>query len=428
MNPQLMPLGLSTVLFRHRRAVLTVFLGVIFAGAAYLVMATPRYQSVAQLVVLFGDRSVPDVARQPVTELTPSDRHEIVLAHAAMLDSHDLAEKTIESIGIDKLFPDVVADPPKQWSVMDEAVRQFLDKLAVDVGSQDNIITVSYMHPDKKLAHDAVRKLIELYISEQTAVYQNPQSDFMSSEVKNADARLQRAQAALEQFKGKWHITDYDQEVQNLLQQRSDVDNSLQTARANLEQAQHKQKDLEEQIKHVPAMQPEAAGGEKYRSLDDAESKLADLKAKRSQLLATYSPTSPALASLNAEIQTADEDAEARRSEVSSRSAAGVNTVHQTLQTDYLRTSADAESNGEPVRILSDQLHGIDQRLQDLQANRGTFNDLTREQQIAEDTYRSLSTQFTDARIKDNLTGSASRRRRSSASRPCLTAPPDRAR
>jgi len=403
MNPQLVPLGLSTVLFRHKRAVLTVFFGIVLAGAAYLALATPNYQSVAQLVVLFGDRSIPDVSHQQVTELTPADRHEIVLAHAAMLDSHDLAEETISSFGIGTLYPAIVANPPTRWTQMDEAVKQFGGKLSVDVGTQDNIITVSFMHPDKKLAHDVVRKLIELYIAQQTKIYQNPQSDFMAKEVKDADARLNRAQTALEQFKGKWRITDYDQEVQDLLQQRGDVDSSLQTARANLEQAQHKQKDIEQLIKHVPTMQPETAGGEKYRSIDDAEARLADLKSKQSQMLATYSPNSPALAQLNAAIRTAEEEAAARRAEVNGRSASAANVVHQTLQTDYLRTSAEAESNAQPVRILTEQLQGIDQRLGDLQQNRGTYNDLVREQQIAEEAYKTLSTQYTDARIKDNL-------------------------
>ena len=48
-------------------------------------------------------------------------------------------------------------------------------------------------------------------------------------------------------------------------------------------------------------------------------------------------------------------------------------------------------------------MNQITQRLHDLQANRGEFDDLTRERQIAENTYKTLSTQFEDARVKDNL-------------------------
>jgi uncharacterized protein involved in exopolysaccharide biosynthesis len=403
MNAQWMPYSLLTTLFKHKRAVLGVFFGVVLSGLAYLLIAEPKYESVAELIVRFGDRSVPDVARTPTTEITQSDRHEIVLAHAAMLGSHDLAQKTIEAYGLNTVYPDIADDPPTRWTPMDEAVKRFMDKLSVDVGTQDNIITVSYLHPDKKLAHDIMQKLIDLYIAQQSQIYQNPQSGFMASEVKAAGDRLANAQDAFEKFKDQWRISDFDQEIQDLLQQRVDVDTSLRTADSNLQQAQHRKMDIEGLIKGVPETQPESAGGEKYRSVDDAESRLADLRAKESQMLATYSPNSPAMASLKAGISTAEADLKARRAELNSRSASNPNSVYQTLQTDYLRTTADAKSNAEPVRVLTEQINAIDQRLTDLRQNRGKFNDLQREQQIAEDTYKSLSTQYEDARVKDSL-------------------------
>jgi uncharacterized protein involved in exopolysaccharide biosynthesis len=403
MNGELMPYGLLTTLFKHKKAVLGIFFGVVLCGLAYLLIATPKYESVAELIVRFGDRSVPEVARTPTSEMTPSDRREIVLSHAAILSSHDLAQATIEAFGLNAVYPDIAANPPTRWTPVDEAVNRFLGKLSVDVGAQDNIITVSFLHPDKKLAHDIVQKLIDLYVAQQTLVYQNPQSGFIGSEVKDAGSRLARAQAALEQFKDQWQITDFDQETADLLKQRGDVDTSLRNADANLQQAQHRQNDIDRLIKNVPATLPESAGGEKYRSVDDAESRLADLHAKQSQMLATYSPSSPAMASLNAAIGTAEADLKKRRAELNSRSASNANSVYQTLQTDYLRTSADAQSNAEPVRILTEQLNTIDHRLSDLRRNRGNYNDLVREQQIAEETYRSLSTQYEDARVKDSL-------------------------
>jgi len=120
-------------------------------------------------------------------------------------------------------------------------------------------------------------------------------------------------------------------------------------------------------------------------------------------MLATYSPHSRAMATINAGVATAQREVATLRREAKRRSIASPNVVHQTLQTDLLRTSADAKAQGEPVRVLQTQLDQINQRLNDLQANRGQFDNLTRERQIAEDTYKSLSTQFEDARVKDNL-------------------------
>jgi uncharacterized protein involved in exopolysaccharide biosynthesis len=399
----LMPYGVLTVMFKHWRAALGVFLAVMLAGAGYIIFDEPKYESVAKLIVRFGDRSVPDISRTRQSELTPSDRREIVLANSDILESHDLAEATINSFGLDRVYPDIVADPPTRWTPMDEAVKTFGKNLWVDVGTQDNVITVSLLHPDKALVPKLVQKLIDLYVAHETQVYQNPQATFLAHEVKLAGERLAKAQTALEQFKSRWHITDYDQEIQALLKTRGDVDINLRNAEASYEQSKHRQRDIQGLIRNVPSNQPEPASGEQYRALDDAQSKLADLKAKQSEMLATYARHSRAMATVDAGVATAEHEVATLRREAKRRSIASPNVVHQTLQTDLLRTAADAKAQAEPVRVLSDQMNQITQRLHDLQANRGEFDNLTRERQIAEDTYKTLSTQFEDARVKDNL-------------------------
>ena len=402
MRMRLIPYALLTVLFRHKLAVTLTFLTVIAGGAAYLILATPKYQSIAQLIVRFGDRSIPDINRKPVSEMTPSDRREIVLSNAEILKSHDLAQATIEALGLRVIFPEILADPPERWTPMDEAIRAFGHDLNVEVGMQNNVISVSFLHPDKELAPKILKTLIELYIAHETKVFQDPQSDFVDREVRGAAGRLEKTQTALQDFKSRWRITDYDQEVQDLLKQRGDVDTNLHVARGNLEQAKGRKADLAKLLKTVPMNIP-APTSEKYRSGDDAATRLADLQAKRSQMLATYKEGSPALAALDAGVATAQADYGARRQALNKRALTNVNTVYQTVQTDLVRASADVEGYAEPVRVLTTQLAAIDQRLTDLQRNRGTYDNLVREREIAESTYKTLSTQYEDARVKENL-------------------------
>jgi succinoglycan biosynthesis transport protein ExoP len=239
-------------------------------------------------------------------------------------------------------------------------------------------------------------------VRQQTDVYHNPHLEFLQSEVKTTGDRLMVAQNALDDFKQKWRISDYDQEVTELLKRRGEVDNNLQNAQANLVLAQHKRGELQKLIKDIPKTQSESAGGDKYRSYDDAQTRLADLRTKRSQMLATYNAGSPALATLDAGIAAADREVRARQRDLEQRSNY-VNTVYQTVQTDLLRTSADASSNTEPVRVLAAQISAIDQRLEDMRKVRGTYNTLTRDLQLAEATYKSLSTTNEDSRVKESL-------------------------
>jgi uncharacterized protein involved in exopolysaccharide biosynthesis len=152
--------------------------------------------------VTFGDRNAPGVSQNQSTELTPSDRREIVLSHAAILESHDLARAVIEQFGIDKVYPDIARNPPSQGTPMDAAVKEFQGDLSVEVGAQDNIISITLHHPDKDLVPQLVQKMVDLYITRQTTVYRDPHSNFMASEVQQAGDRLSKAQTALEEFNG----------------------------------------------------------------------------------------------------------------------------------------------------------------------------------------------------------------------------------
>lgn len=397
------PYGVLITICKRWRLFMAVFLGTMLLGVGYLTFATKKYESVAELVVTFGRWSAPEVERGPAQELTPSDRREIVLAHAAILHSHDLARATIEAFGIDKVYPDIAVNPPSRGTPMDAAVSRLLEDLAAEVGNQDNIITLSLRHPDKEMVPKLVRKLIDLYVGRQTQIYHNPHEGFLAGEVRQAGDQLARAQSTLEQFKDHWRISSFDREVEDLLSQRGELDTSLHAARAALAQSQERKRGLEELMRKVPEKLPENANGEKYRALDEAQSKLLELKMKQSQMLATYNPDGPAMTALKAGIATAEREVKVRRADLDKRSANAPNSVYQTLQTDYLRASADVEGNAQPVAILSGQIAALDQRLLELRQNRGTFDGLVREYQIKEEAYRSLSMQHANARVKGNL-------------------------
>ncbi|MFV3129075.1 GumC family protein [Niveispirillum sp. KHB5.9] len=403
MYATVLPHGILITICKRWRLFMAVFLGVMLMGVLYLTFATRKYESVAEMVVTFGRWSAPEVERGPATELTPSDRREIVLAHAAILHSHDLARATIETVGLANVYPDLAEDPPSSGTAMDAAVRRLQDDLSAEVGAQDNIITLSLRHPDKEMVPKLVRKLIDLYVGRQTQIYHNPHEGFLASEVRQAGDDLAKAQTTLETFKDQWRISSFDREVEDLLAQRGELDTSLHAARAALAQSQERKRGLEQLMQKVPEKVPETANGEKYRALDEAQSRLLELRMKRSQMVATYNPDGPAIAALKAGIATAEKEVAARRSELEKRSATTTNSVYQTLQTDYLRASADVEGNAQPVAILGGQIAALDQRLTELRSNRGKFDGLVREYQIKEEAYRSLSMQHANARVKGNL-------------------------
>ena len=91
--------------------------------------------------------------------------------------------------------------------------------------------------------------------------------------------------------------------------------------------------------------------GEQYRAVDQAEARLDELRAKRSQMASTYRSDSPVFQQMDAEIASLQATAKQRTKEAQSRASNAPNVVHQNINTDYLRASADADSAREPERV-----------------------------------------------------------------------------
>jgi uncharacterized protein involved in exopolysaccharide biosynthesis len=343
------------------------------------------------------------VGQTPAVDIHPSDRRAIVLANAAILRSHDLARATIKAFGIATVYPDIVARPPARGTPMDAAVKRFLNNLWVNVGPQDNVITVSLLHPDRHLAPRLVAELISLYIKRQTDFYHDPHRTFLAAQVAKARNEVDSAQAELERFKGHWHISDYHQQVRNLLGERDAAESALHTAQSDLDQTNVRSRQLRLAMRRIPKTLPESANSEKYRALDDAQASLDRLRTKQSQMLATYRADGPAMAALNAGIATAEAEVRARRAELRTRSTTTPNVVYQTLQTDYLRSRAAADSDTQPIHILKAQLASVDQRLTVLRNHQGAYSDLLRKNRIADETYHTLAIQYANARVKSRL-------------------------
>jgi uncharacterized protein involved in exopolysaccharide biosynthesis len=243
---------------------------------------------------------------------------------------------------------------------------------------------------------------VDGFFSQEADVYSNPQLKFAEDEANGANAKLAAAQKALSSFKEQHAISDLQQQVRELLRQQTDVASRMNIAQGRVLEAEQRQGALKELLDSVPPTVVSTAQGGTYQAVDQAESQLDTLKAKRSQMLSTYRADSPLMGQLNAQIDSLQRAAHARTSEAQNRSASAPNPVWQSIKTDYIRAAAEATSAREPQQVLSQQLKQINDRIADLQAQQSQYDDLTRAVQIQNDTYRTLAIRFETARDEAN--------------------------
>jgi succinoglycan biosynthesis transport protein ExoP len=395
----------TIVAFLRRKLLFALVLCLVCgAGAGYLMLAQTLWQSTASLVVRFDTRTVPDIDRNrdPTQPPGSNERREIIYSDADMLHARDVIVGTINSVGLARLYPKIAARAVSNSAKLEAAEQQFGSNLVIDVGLQSDVITVTYLNSDPLIAHDAVQQLLKQFYAQEAAVYANPQLHFSDDEASKARAKLTEAQNTLAAFKAKNNIADLQQQVMQLLTQRTDVGTRLNIAHARVVEAEQRQAALEQLLKNVPSEVSASAAGEQYHAVDAAETQLDELLTKRSQMASTYQPDSPVFQQLDAQIASLKKIATQRTQEAKGRAASTPNVVRQNIDTDYLRASAEATSARQPEQVLAAQLQSIEQQLSTLEAERNQYDDMVRTVQIQNDTYRALAIRYETARVEAN--------------------------
>jgi uncharacterized protein involved in exopolysaccharide biosynthesis len=396
--------GTALAFLRRKALFLLVASVVCAAGGLYLLLKQPLYMSGASLVVRFDSQSVPNIDHNTTTTLPlgSNERREVIYSDADILRSRDVIRAAITAIGLAKVYPDIAAKRLDAEHQLDDAVERFTANLVIDVGLQSDVISVSYFNSDPVVARDAVHQLLDRFYGQEATVYANPELRFAEDEAGKARGTLTKAQNDLAAFKASHDIADLQQQVTQSLLQRTDVETRFNAAHARVAEAEQRESALKDLLKDVPANVSASAAGEQYHAVDEAETQLDTLRAKRSQMASSYRPDSDVFKQLDAQIASLQSAAHARTQEAKSRASSTPNVVHQNISTDYLRASAEAASAREPQQILGKQLADINQRLAALESERNQYDDMVRSVQIQNDTYRTLAIRSETARVEAN--------------------------
>jgi uncharacterized protein involved in exopolysaccharide biosynthesis len=391
--------------FLRRKTLFAVMFGVVgLTGGAYLMFKQPLYMSDAVLVLHFGGQALPDIDRSAAPiQLEGSNEHrEILYSDAAILNSPELLRSVVDNIGLANLYPRIASGDGSDAAKQSLAVKAFASDLAVDVGTQSDVINISFFHPSPVLARDAVQELLGRFYEQEANVYANPQLAFAKSEAQKAKDSLTQAQNELAAFKSKYNISNLPEQVSQLLQQRTDVESRWRIAQAALLQAQQQEDALTKLLKSLPATVNSSAAGGEYRTADGAEARLNALKAERSRLASTYRSNSLVVRELDAQIHSLSRAVSLRNAQARGRTGYAPNEVYQSIHTDLLRATAQATGATQPVQVLETQLKQINDQLNSLEWEKNEYDNLTQAVQIHSDTYRSLAIRYEAARVEAN--------------------------
>src|SRR5262249_5105595 len=152
---------------------LAVFGGCVALAVALCIVMTPIYASTSSVLVKLGRELVyrPEIGTTNNTTAPPViDKDEVIASNIAIMTSRDIVERAITTVGIERLYPDLL-EPPNpviamikgglRWvrdtlgfepgpreALIEQAMRKFLKRLKVEAVKRTSVIEVTFEHPD----------------------------------------------------------------------------------------------------------------------------------------------------------------------------------------------------------------------------------------------------------------------------------------
>jgi polysaccharide biosynthesis transport protein len=410
--------GVVYVLFRQRWVILSCLGFFVLAAIAYCLIATPKFEADASVVVNFSRQLTGDVsADRAANGPNAAGADEIINSYGMVLQSSALARTVINEVGPQKMYPGVFAPPSafaqamgRFWALfgthestpMDRAVFRFVHHdIKVEVPKDSTVIQITLYNPDSDIARRALSVTVDRFLEQQAQIGRDPQLDFVRSQVSIYKKQVADAQSAMEGFQLKNRISSMDEENSYLLKQRSDLEAQLAENKVRVEEDERRGGALKTQLKTL-TQTIDLHQEDRDTALDAARTQLVDLQVRQQSLSTSFGPDSPAAKANQAQIAKVQDFISSYPNRTPLVQMAP-NTTYQTTQTALLQTAADLEGALKAQPVIEAQIEGISAQLAERAKEQSTYQDLVREYQVDDENYRTYLQAVQQARIADDL-------------------------
>lgn len=230
------------VVRRRRGLAALVFLMIMAAGAARVVLLRPVYQATAQILI---ERYIPSVLEFDQRSLPSQAWDDFYQTQYRLLQSRLLARQVVERLALldDREFggprstqevEEAKHAAPGASPVMEQTIDSFLGRLTIDPIRDSQIVSVSVRAERPGLAAQVVNTLAEVYI-QQTLDFRYRVSteagSWLANEADQQARKVQAAEQALQEFKEKEGLVSIDERRTLVEQKLKDLGSALTAAK-----------------------------------------------------------------------------------------------------------------------------------------------------------------------------------------------------
>ena len=402
------PRNIAIGIFRRKWAYAAFFCACVGLTAVYLALTPYKYESEATVIV---NLNVQDLADMPAKDggqnqvnLTADLAKDIVESQISILTSIDVRRAALEKIGIGKVYP-VIADRTPSWGTpMDAAIKQLGKDLTVIAPANTMILEVALLNHDPAIAKATLQALLDAFFERQGQITRNPRIRFVEQQLASSRRQLDRAEKAYLVYRQEQSISSLDEERSLLLKERTDLEETLDTAEADVADAVQRTAVLRAALTHTPSRTLLSNENDRtMHQVDDATSNLNNAEDRYRQAVQTYAPTNPLMRDEQSNLAAARQQYANAAHASRSRRRVGANIAYQNLVPIVAQSSAEIPAGKAKVELRTKELNDINRRLQHLDRSEGTLLDLKRALDVAATNYQTYLQRVTVARVAEDL-------------------------
>jgi uncharacterized protein involved in exopolysaccharide biosynthesis len=404
------------VLFKRKTQILLFFAVTFITVAVGTFMAKPTYQAVAQILVKLGRENIYMPASGSSSPVINFNREEQINSEIEILKSRSLAMEVLNELGPETVYEGIADGPsgiraailPSKDGTRTPAEKALMimqNALDVQGIKKSNVIELSFKHTDPEIAAVVVNKLSNLFLDRHLSVHKTPQSyAFFQQQSEFLKAKLNEAEARLQELKEQYDVTALDEQQSILLNQTAELRTALNESLSQAVEVENRISELQQQLAAVPRTIPE---GEEIDHnpylISTLEARLVELQLKEKELLTKYTKQSRLVKNVREEIEIVHRKLADNEKKQYGKTRTGVNPTYQQLQQELLRSKADFRALMAKSQAQRGQLADYKKELDQLNRVETAYNRLQQEVDVDRQNYQLYLTKFEESRISDAM-------------------------
>jgi len=322
-----------------QRGFIALVFAVLFAigVAASLTLLKPSYEAETRLLVLLEDDPTPAAAGAGGAFMLD----QIMQSESELLGSGAVRRLTLETLG-----PlGVLGEPGDERT----ALRALQTSFAVSREPNSTALIARYTAPDADQAAFVLNAIVDSYLAYRQQILIEAGVDSLAERRVQADAAVQSAQSALDDFLSANELANFDSDKLAAEASVTALQDRLRTARADRDSAAAGASALAARLENIPV------NIELYVE-NGASTLLLERRVERQQLLSRYQPSAPPVIAVEREIAAIEGLLAAGGTEGLGQRRTGVNPVRQTLESELETRRANSQAEANRALVLERQL------------------------------------------------------------------------